>query len=227
MGLKAPRRLTWSMLRRKTKSNADEEISATSKNDLLGLESSISLVTCRTSKTWTSEDNDDDEMSLITAASTKQPSNSLRSSSSCSLGKIFDEEDDSHDDDHHHAHPTQKHVHFGVAQVREYPQVLGDHPYCSLGCPLELGWKSRKSHEFTVEEYESHQRYSHHTSMSALKLTPEERRAILDVNETVSDSEIRRACRRRNRSQNEACLGQRRLQKEFFVCPHSTPPSCQ
>lgn len=160
--------------------------------------------------TKTREGEEDDSMTLITSASSRQRSDSERS---YFLAKLLSE--DEYDEEGEPSVPS-KHVHFGVAQVQEYTQVLGDHPFCSLGCPLELGWTPQSCQEWSVEEYESTQRFSYHTSMAQLKLTPEERRAMLEDNEAISEQEIRKACRRRNRNRSEACLGQRKLQKEFF-----------
>lgn len=45
-------------------------------------------------------------------------------------------------------------VTFGYVHVREYNRILGDHPACSTGPPLALGWdvKSRASYDLEVYE---------------------------------------------------------------------------
>jgi hypothetical protein len=113
--------------------------------------------------------------------------------------------------------PSVRHVQFGVANVRVYPQVLGDHPYCSEGCPLELSW------EFDHEETHSADDFGNGQNQWCQKLTAEERLAI--VKPHCSEAEVRKACRRRNRDITEGRQGlhrqQKRLQKEFF-CAEST-----
>jgi len=49
---------------------------------------------------------------------------------------------------------TSKSVRFDVCAVRSYNQILGDHPLCSVGCPIALGWKVMKEESFSVEDYE-------------------------------------------------------------------------
>jgi hypothetical protein len=103
---------------------------------------------------------------------------------------------------------TQKSVRFGECAVRSYSQVLGDHPYCSMGCPLQLGWEYESLKSLTVDDYETSRRGGR-LHPRALRMTWEERRNIL---REYSDGELRRACRRSNRNR-----GQRRVQKEFFI----------
>lgn len=102
---------------------------------------------------------------------------------------------------------SAKSVRFGECQVRLYSQVLGDHPYCSIGCPLELGWEFQQERAKTVNDFEAQRE---RRSRGELLLTPEERRTILS--ESVSEPNLRKACRRR------ACgkKVQRRIQREFF-----------
>lgn len=109
--------------------------------------------------------------------------------------------------------PGTKRVHFGTSSIRTYPQVLGEHPYCSMGCPLELGWDYNCESECTVDDFEQQYRSSVSSRQCphVLRLSPTERRAILQG--TVTDQEVRKVCRRRNR---DRCTGQRKLQREFF-----------
>jgi hypothetical protein len=104
------------------------------------------------------------------------------------------------------SHP--KHVRFGSAQFRVYPQVLGDHPYCAEGCSLELDW------EFTLQEECPAEAGGNYQKLCP-RLTPEERLAIVQTK--YSDQCIRQACRRRQAQ--DGIVGkrqQRRLQQEFF-----------
>lgn len=80
---------------------------------------------------------------------------------------------------------TKQHhkVRFGTCQVRSYTQVLGDHPFCSSGCPIQLGWNYVDEVTLSVELYEAE--HHHHSSFScggdynSLRLTPDERKRIL------------------------------------------------
>jgi hypothetical protein len=104
---------------------------------------------------------------------------------------------------------SSKSVRFGDCQVRSYPQVLGDHPYCSMGCPLELGWDFEQENTKSVNDFEAQKcRRSKHE----LLLSPEQRRTILSENK-VSEQHLRKACRRRSCCTKSA---KRRIQREFF-----------
>ena len=49
----------------------------------------------------------------------------------------------------------RKTVKFGSLRIREHAVVLGDHPCCSAGCPLELGWEHESETELAVDDYET------------------------------------------------------------------------
>jgi len=104
---------------------------------------------------------------------------------------------------------SMKSVRFGECDVRSYPQVLGDHPYCSVGCPLELGWEYECIKHVSVDDYEVQRSERGSRPSAELKLSPQERRDILAA---YTDAEIRRACRRMNRFGT-----QKRVQREFFA----------
>jgi len=48
----------------------------------------------------------------------------------------------------------ERSVRFSLVEVREYPVVLGDHPDCSSGPPLTLGWNVTNVSLFDVDTYE-------------------------------------------------------------------------
>mmetsp|Transcript_53171 Transcript_53171/g.61396 ORF Transcript_53171/g.61396 Transcript_53171/m.61396 type:complete len:182 (-) Transcript_53171:158-703(-) len=94
------------------------------------------------------------------------------------------------------ASPTTKKISFGNCQIRTYPQVLGDHPCCLEGCPIQLGWKYQEEKSITLDDYENDKKQ--HNSMLAvleqkqvdqqeqdqeqdheLRLLPEERKRII------------------------------------------------
>eukprot|EP00533_Pseudo-nitzschia_delicatissima_P008598 CAMPEP_0116090872 /NCGR_PEP_ID=MMETSP0327-20121206/7201_1 /TAXON_ID=44447 /ORGANISM="Pseudo-nitzschia delicatissima, Strain B596" /LENGTH=354 /DNA_ID=CAMNT_0003582181 /DNA_START=488 /DNA_END=1552 /DNA_ORIENTATION=+ len=98
-----------------------------------------------------------------------------------------------HDGIHSDSHKSV--VSFGNCEVRTYTQVLGDHPCCSEGCPIQLGWSYTREESIKVDDYErvyhtvnsqeeggdkedsaAMQKY---TVLHELRLTPEERRSIL------------------------------------------------
>jgi len=76
---------------------------------------------------------------------------------------------------------TKSAVSFGNCDVRTYPQILGDHPCCSEGCPIQLGWSYVSEESFRIDDYDSknEQHRNHHRVQQELRLTPEERRSIL------------------------------------------------
>ena len=46
-------------------------------------------------------------------------------------------------------------VQFDSLEIRTFPQVLGDHPCCSKGLPLSLGWNHTSQHTVSLDVYES------------------------------------------------------------------------
>mmetsp|Transcript_7343 Transcript_7343/g.21346 ORF Transcript_7343/g.21346 Transcript_7343/m.21346 type:complete len:271 (+) Transcript_7343:228-1040(+) len=103
--------------------------------------------------------------------------------------------DPNHDPESDHPHHHHHSVSFGNCEIRTYLQVLGDHPCCTEGCPIQLGWSYTEEKSVKVDDYES---LFHSSSFSSslsschsedgtstrqrsqeLRLTPEERRSIL------------------------------------------------
>mmetsp|Transcript_36636 Transcript_36636/g.88785 ORF Transcript_36636/g.88785 Transcript_36636/m.88785 type:complete len:200 (+) Transcript_36636:237-836(+) len=109
--------------------------------------------------------------------------------------------------------PASKSVRFGDCQIRSYPQVLGDHPYCSMGCPIELGWEYNKEEVQPINDFEEQRDHQRRRSKEGLLLSPEERRSILTLSSEKSDvCAIRKACRRQCTRK-----AQRKIQREFFA----------
>ena len=86
---------------------------------------------------------------------------------------------------------------FQSVEVREYSQVLGDHPCCQSGLPLSLGWDyDADATIHDVNEYETHRESQRVKSRKEMKLDCEERREILSsvtqrvVTQTASDGAV-------------------------------------
>lgn len=54
-----------------------------------------------------------------------------------------------------HVPRSSKSVSFGDLVIRSHEVVLGDHPFCVSGCPLELGWNHDEDKVVSLEEFES------------------------------------------------------------------------
>ena len=118
-------------------------------------------------------------------------------------------------------HRRSKSVRFGQCNVRRYSQVMGNHPCCSIGCPLELGWDYQQGECLDVDTYEACHRSSYYQKSSEeLRLTYEERLQILQ--DKYTDGEVRRACRKLNR---ERCRNHKRGMNAFFTAPVPPPPT--
>lgn len=142
----------------------------------------------------------------------------MESSSSRQITSTSNNSNDSlHSNSHSNSHKSV--VSFGNCEVRKYTQVLGDHPCCSEGCPIQLGWSYTCEESIKVDDYErvyhtvnntvNSQEEGNDTEQSVtmqkytvlheLRLTPEERRSILILskqqeyvnatNASASDSE--------------------------------------
>jgi hypothetical protein len=106
-----------------------------------------------------------------------------------------------------HSDDEDKHVSFTSLEIREYKQVLGDHPCCSQGPPVSLGWDYTESPKVTVERYEATR--ARRRSKTDLKLSFEDRRDILS---SVPEADVRRVQRRLSR---ERCAKDKII-KSFF-----------
>jgi len=98
----------------------------------------------------------------------------------------------------------QHHVTFTDIHIREYTQVLGDHPCCSLGPPVSLGWEYRTCANVSLDYYEVTR--VPRRSRRDLRLSWEDRRSILS---NYSDGDCRRVQRRLNRENVSKATGSR------------------
>lgn len=104
-------------------------------------------------------------------------------------------------------------VSFTSLEIREYPVVPGDHPLCSSGCPIELGWDYHRSSEHSLDHYESQRNPRRHRDQ--LRLSVEERESLLSANDCPV-GEVRRAARKHHRTKScEGRFCQRNMQTFF------------
>jgi len=84
-------------------------------------------------------------------------------------------------------------VSFSHISVRKYPIILGDHPVCSNGPPVTMGWRFRAETPVDVDEYESTR--PERRKPWDLIMPPEKRRTILIEEAGHTEWEIREATR--------------------------------
>lgn len=132
---------------------------------------------------------------------------SHRSSSDCALRELLQQTTVSD--------PTEmKHVAFGDISCRSYNMVLGDHPCCSMGCPLALGWEFSQCPSISVDEYEA-ARVPRRTR-ECLKTSWQQRRDMLT---DVSDREVKHNERKLHRERSCDRDRNRRASAAFFNHP--------
>jgi hypothetical protein len=102
--------------------------------------------------------------------------------------------------------PAVRRVSFTSLEIREYAVVPGDHPLCSSGCPIALGWtyttKASSEPLISLEAYEAKRcprRFG-----DRLRLSVEEREDLL-ADSNCPLGEVRRAARRHHRT--KSCEG--------------------
>lgn len=72
-----------------------------------------------------------------------------------------------------------KSVSFGDLEIRSYPVILGDNPFCHSGCPLQLDWTYVEQRAMAIDEYENARVPRRHHSI--LRTTWKERQEILST----------------------------------------------
>lgn len=90
----------------------------------------------------------------------------------------------------------RKSVSFGDLLIRTHQVVLGEHPFCQSGCPLELGWAHDEGKIVSVDEFELQRGPS--KPRSELRTTRQERREILLKTTSERDLKIHDRKLRRN-----------------------------
>lgn len=107
-----------------------------------------------------------------------------------------------------------KSVAFGDIHTRSYSLVLGDHPCCSMGCPLSLGWEYKPVPDISLDEYEATR--CPRRSKTEMLTTWQERRDMLA---DVPDDEVKRAQRKFHRERCNQRKVQTRVCAAFFQEP--------
>jgi len=90
---------------------------------------------------------------------------------------------------------SKRRISFHQVTVRDYDMVLGDHPNCSYGPPVGLGWHYTEYEPLDVNEYEFH--HSRRRPVRELVLNYYRRMKILADN---SEDEIKKATKEANRA---------------------------
>jgi hypothetical protein len=85
----------------------------------------------------------------------------------------------------------EKRVSFGDCVVRKYPVMLGDHPGCSMGPPITIGWTSFKTSVTSVDAYESKRAPRRHNA--ELQIGWIQRKRVLRRISAATDMEMREA----------------------------------
>eukprot|EP00567_Pseudictyota_dubia_P017934 CAMPEP_0197464748 /NCGR_PEP_ID=MMETSP1175-20131217/64183_1 /TAXON_ID=1003142 /ORGANISM="Triceratium dubium, Strain CCMP147" /LENGTH=905 /DNA_ID=CAMNT_0043000739 /DNA_START=212 /DNA_END=2929 /DNA_ORIENTATION=- len=127
--------------------------------------------------------------------------NGLSSDPTLSKLQIAEEKSLPHNSDHHvsdvlkeeHLREGNLCVSFSHISVRKYPIILGDHPVCSNGPPVTMGWRFRAETPVDVDEYESTR--PERRKPWDLIMPPEKRRTILIEEAGHTEWEIREATR--------------------------------
>lgn len=113
----------------------------------------------------------------------------------------------------------KKSVGFGSINFRNYAVIMGDHPCCTMGCPLTLDWSFSEGEHVSVDEYENSR--SPRAAKGALRFTWDERRSILS---DVSDCDMRRANRKLQRQQDRR--SHTRICAKFFNPSPNATTAC-
>jgi hypothetical protein len=109
----------------------------------------------------------------------------------------------------------KKSVSFSSLEIREYEVVIGDHPCCSRGVPVSLGWEYSEAGPLNLDEYEEGR--SPRRSRFDLRTSSEERSDILS--DVASQGDLRRAQRKMHRVRSCSAKLAERVNAKFFDGP--------
>lgn len=107
-----------------------------------------------------------------------------------------------------------KSVAFAEVQVREYAVTIGDHPCCTMGCPLSLDWEYNIEPPCSLDAYEA--KRAPRRNRGELLTSCEERRRILSQDGGISDIEMRRAERKLHRARTCSAKLCEKMSESFF-----------
>lgn len=113
--------------------------------------------------------------------------------------------------------PLQKHVSFTAINIREHSVVLGDHPCCTIGLPVALGWEVQHESSQSLDDYEASR--PSRRSRQDMRLSLTDRRALLS---DYSDDTVRRVSRQLHKERR--CMGRRAKQQFFCTNVVDAPP---
>jgi hypothetical protein len=105
-----------------------------------------------------------------------------------------------------------KSVSFANIKIRSHSIVIGDHPCCTMGFPLALGWDFTDAESLSLDKYEA-SRCPRRTRRE-LRTTCEERRLVLTDEHT--EGEIRKAQRKLHRERSSSAKLCERMSESFF-----------
>jgi hypothetical protein len=105
-----------------------------------------------------------------------------------------------------------KSVSFANIKIRSHSIVIGDHPCCTLGFPLALGWDYTDAESLSLDKYEASR--SPRRTRKELRTTCEERR--LALTDDHSECQIRRAQRKLHRERSSSARLCERMSESFF-----------
>jgi len=112
-------------------------------------------------------------------------------------------------------------VSFDALHIRVYGLILGDHPCCTAGPPLSLGWDVVSNHRISVDEYEAGRK--RRRSRTQMRLRVDERRHLLKGESAV---DLRRAERKAQRERNSGTRNARAffspIEPNCGTMPHSS-----
>ena len=94
-------------------------------------------------------------------------------------------------------------VSFSKIQIRRYNIVVGDHPCCTMGCPLSLGWdyKNEDEEKVLIDHFEATR--GARRSRAQLRTTCEERLQLLADDGGYSEQELRKELRKLHRARSQ------------------------
>lgn len=112
----------------------------------------------------------------------------------------------------------KRNVSFSKLEIREYNIELSDHPGCSFGPPIQLGWKVCDETTMSVEDYEQMRLHQHRPRRSGtdLTLSYNVRRYLLLKRAGYSKAELKQAMKEVNRIKRERLVTDLLLPASFL-----------